>query len=323
VIQPRRLLAGAAVAVACTLVASACDSSPVAVTVNSKQIKQTSLNASLREYAGNPDFVKAYESQGEGQSTIQGESSGTYSATFVAGVLNSVITSTALHQYLAAHHNLPSASQVAAARAWQSAIQSPYWLGFSSSFRDQMAENFADESQFVETTINQSEVRRATSAASGFLFTLVCVRQVGFTATGANGQPDFPAALAEARDATRGRTALQGGAVTCYSPPRLEDQGNPFYTSVIDARVGRPVAPQRTRFGYQVLEVTDRNHLPINEGMRKVTSLVAAQETGGKVPALQAHVISSARVWLNPQYGTWDPEKGVTPASPKVNGSAT
>lgn len=316
--QPRRLLAGAAVAVACTLAVSACDSSPVAVRVNSEQIKQTRVNADLREYAGNAAFVKAYESQTQGASTVQGASPSTYSATFVAGVLNSLISSSALHQYLAAHHDLPNARQVAAARAWESAIQGDYWLGFSSSFRDQMAEDFADEAQFVKVSDKESTLRGAVNAASGYLFTLVCVRQVGFTVAGPDGKPDFAASLAAARDATRGGHQLAGGVVTCYSPPRLEDQGNPLYDEVVRAKVDQPIGPHRTRFGYQVLEVTHRNPLPFNEEMRKVTSLVAERETGkGTSPELQ-RVVRSARVWLNPQYGTWDPQKGVVPASPKV-----
>lgn len=307
-------------AVACTLIASACDSSPVAVRVNSEQIKQTRVNADLREYAGNEAFVKAYESQSQGGSTVQGASPSTYSSTFVAGVLNSLITSTALHQYLAAHHNLPGARQVAAARAWESAIQSNYWLGFSPSFRDQMAENFADESQLVKVTQKESTLRGAVHAAAGYLFTLTCVRQVGFHVGAPDGKPDFAASLAAAREATRGGHQLAGGAVTCYSPPRLEDQGNPLYNEVVRAKVDQPIAPQRTSFGYQVIEVTHRNELPFNDEMRKVTSLVAQQETGGGANGQLQKVITSARIWLNPQYGTWDAKKGVMPASPKVAG---
>jgi hypothetical protein len=293
----------------------------MAVTVNSQHIKQTSVNATLSEYGQNAAFVKAYESQSQGASTVAGDGPGTYSAAFVAGVLNSIISASALHQYLVAHDNLPSAQQVAAARGWESALQANWWLGFSPAFRDQLAENFADESQFAKVTLKESELKRATNAASGYLFTLVCVRQVGFTATGANGKPDFEASLAEAKAATAGGKQLQGGAVTCYSPPSLEAQGNPFYDDVVKSKVDQPIAPQRTAFGYQVIEVTHRNSIPFNEPMKKVTSLVASQETGGSPPADQQRVLTDARIWLNPQYGRWDPKNGVTPSSPKVSGS--
>lgn len=310
-------------AVACTLVASACDTSPVAVTVNSQQIKQTRVNADLSAYSGNAAFVKAYESQSSGGSTIQGVSPGTFSSTFVSGVLNSLISATALHQYLAAHHNLPGPRQVAAARAWVSAIQSDYWLGFPPSFRNQLADDFADQSQFVKVSLKESELKQAVNQASGYLFTLVCVRQVGFTVGAPDGKPDFSASLAEAKAATAGGKSLQGGAVTCYSPTQLEAQGNPFYSEVVQAHVGKPVAPHRTAFGYQVMEVTDRNQLPFNEAMKKVTSLVAEQETGGTASTLEQKVITSARIWLNPEYGTWDAQRGVTRPSPKGSPSAS
>ncbi|MCL2395467.1 MAG: hypothetical protein FWC87_12375 [Acidimicrobiaceae bacterium] len=316
--KPRRLLAGAAVAVACTVIASACDSSPTAVQVGSQRIRQTRVNQYLSEYSGNEAFVKAYESQSQGASTVHGASASTYSSTFVAGVLDSLITSTALHQYLAAHHNLPGPRQIAAARGWESAVQGAYWLGFSPSFRDQMADDFADESQLATVSLKESELQGAVHAASGYLFTLVCVRQVGFTVTDPDGKPDYAASLAEARNATSGGHQLAGGAVTCYSPPRLETQGNPFYSEVVGAKIDQPIAPHRTAFGYQVIEVTHRNPLPFNEQMKKVTSLVAEQQTGNGSNAVLNRVITSARIWLNPQYGTWDPQKGVVPASPKV-----
>lgn len=309
-------------AIACTLVASACDTSPVAVTVNSQQIKQTRVNADLRAYSENAAFVKAYESQSSGGSTIQGVSPGTFSSTFVSRVLNDLISSTALRQYLTAHHDLPGPRQVAAARAWVSAIQGDYWLGFPPAFRNQLAEDFADQSQFVKVSLNESQLRQAVNQASGYLFTLVCVRQVGFTVGSPDGKPDFSASLAEAKAATAGGKSLQGGAVNCYSPKQLEAQGNPFYSEVVHAHVGKPVAPHRTAFGYQVIEVTDRNQLPFNEGMKKVTSLVAQQETGGKASTLQQKVVTSAKIWLNPEYGTWDPKQGVTRPSPKVPSSA-
>lgn len=322
-IQPRRLLAGAAVAVACTLAVSACDSSPVAVKVNSEQIKQTRVNAELRAYAENPAFVKAYEARSQGASTVQGESPSTYSSTFVAGVLNSLISSTALHQYLAAHDRLPGARQVAAARAWESAVQGDTWLGFSSTFRDQLGEDLADESQLVKVTQTDATLRAAVRDHAGYLFTLVCVRQVGFTVGGPDGKPDYAASLRDARAATAGGRQLTGGVVTCYSPPRLEDQGNPLYSEVVNAKVDQPIAPHRTRFGYQVIEVTHRNALPFDQAMRKVTALATQQKTGQAADTQVQRLVSKASVWLNPQYGTWDPHRGVVPSSPKVPSSTS
>ncbi len=137
-IKTRRFLVGAAAAAVCALVASGCETSPVAVSVNSQQIKQTAINADIRAYAENAAFVKAYDSQqssGGASPSVAGSAPGTYSSAFVAGVVNAAVQTTALHQYLAAHHNLPSPALLADARAWQSYLDSSYWLGFSASFR--------------------------------------------------------------------------------------------------------------------------------------------------------------------------------------------
>ncbi len=53
----RRLLAGVAALLTLSVVATGCDSSPFAASVNGQVIKQTSLNAELRQFAGNPFYV--------------------------------------------------------------------------------------------------------------------------------------------------------------------------------------------------------------------------------------------------------------------------
>jgi hypothetical protein len=328
VIKTRRFLVGAAAAAVCALVASGCDTSPVAVSVNSQQIKQTAINADLRAYAENPAFVKAYDSQtsssGGASPTVAGVAKGTYSSSFVAGVVNSEVETTALHQYLAAHNNLPSAELVADARAWQSYLDSPYWLGFSASFRAQLAQETAEESQFTPVSTKTSALQGAAKQAEAYLYSYACVRQVAFSVNDADGNVDYAASLAAAHKALAASPTLSGGALTCYTPVKLEGQGQSFYNTVLHLKVGTATAPQKTAFGYQVVELFSRTPLPLDADMKRVISLIAAEENGSSATKLEQNILTSAKVHLNPQYGTWDPQHGVTPVTlpPSVSTAA-
>ena len=83
--------------------ATACDSSPYAAKVNSQVIKQTALNAELRAWAGNSAYVAAFNNSNSSTGvTVAGDAPGTYSTTWVAGILGGMIDATVFRQRLAA-----------------------------------------------------------------------------------------------------------------------------------------------------------------------------------------------------------------------------
>jgi hypothetical protein len=327
VIKTRRFLVGAAAAAVCALVASGCDTSPVAVSVNSQQIKQTAVNADVRAFAENPAFVKAYDSQqsNSGASpTVAGSAPGTYSSAFVAGIVNTEVQAAALHQYLAAHNDLPSPAAVADARAWESFVDASYWLGFSAPFRAEVAQQTAEEAQFATGSVKTSVVGQALKQAAAYLYSSTCVRQVAFTVEGANGDVNYPASLAAAQKALAQSPSLSGAALTCYTPVALEGQGQGLYNTVLRLKVGSATAPQKTSFGYQVVELYSRTPLPVDANMVRVISLIANEANGNAATPLEEHILTTAKVHLNPQYGTWDPRHGVTPVTlpPSVSTAA-
>jgi hypothetical protein len=307
---------------ACALVVSACDSSPVAVSVNSQKVKQTAVNADLRAYAENAAYVKAVDSNSQNQSagvSVAGSAPGTYNAKFVAHVVTLDATDVALRQYLAAHHELPSAGLLAAERGWQAAQYGDLWIGFPASFRDVLAQQAADQAQFVTTSTDTASLRGAYKEAAGYLFAQVCVRQVSFTVDNGSGNVDYQASLAKADQARSG--PLGGGMVVCYSPQTLEAQGESVYKTVVSLGAGQATKPQKTSFGYQIYQVTRRVQLPFDTNMARTVTQVADEQEGKPVSSLEQKVLTAAKVHLNPQYGVWSPQAGVTPVVPKVSGS--
>ncbi len=106
----RSALAGVAALVAVSLLATACDTSPYAAKVNSQVIRQTELNAELREWAGNTAYVSAFDN-GEylhRESRSAGDAPGTYSTTWVAGILDGMVAASVVRQRLATTEQRPS-----------------------------------------------------------------------------------------------------------------------------------------------------------------------------------------------------------------------
>lgn len=334
-IQTRRILAGAAAAVVCGLITSACDTSPVAASVNGDQIKQTTLNAELRAISDNKAYVAYFDGLQSNQSQgvqIVGDASGTYGANFVAQTLTGVIQASVERQYLAAHHRLPNAGLVAALRGFEAATNQAKWPDFSASYRDELAQRLAYLAEFVPVSSNTADLRATATDASTYLYSRVCVRQIGFSVDNADGTVDYRAALAKARGVVEqhkrsrlaGGRSVRGGVVTCYRPAQLEAQGGSFYQTVLHLGVNRITPPIRTPFGYQLDMVTSRAHLPFDASLARAASLVLAsnQQSGLSLPGLSA-ILARAKVHLNPQYGTWDPTRAsvVAPATLGANGT--
>lgn len=338
-IPTRRILAGAAAAVVCALIASACDTSPVAASANGDQIKQTALNAELRAISDNKAYVAYFDGLQSNQSQgvqIVGDASGTYGANFVAQTLTGVIQASVERQYLAAHHRLPDAGLVAAMRGFEAAINQAKWPDFSTTYRDELAQRLAYLAEFVPIASNTADLRATATDASTYLYSQVCVRQIGVSESNADGTVDYPAALAKAQGiveqnrldnqlaSLEGGPTVRGGVVTCYSPAQLEDQGVSFYQTILHLGVNRITPPIRTPFGYQLDIVTSRTHLPFDASLARAASLVLAsnQQSGLSLPGLSA-ILARAKIHVNPQYGTWDPTRAsvIAPSTLGANGT--
>jgi hypothetical protein len=310
VTRTRRLLAGVAALLSVSVVATGCDSSPYAASINGQVIRQTALNAELRQFAGNSAYVNLVK-QGvvSAPVTVAGTGTGTYTSTWTAGILTRMILATSVHQRLARAHHLPGAAQYAATRAVDSVLYGPAaWGAFSAAFRTTIVGQDADLAAYEPDTITAAQLQGAEAEYSTQLFSNVCVRTVGVFVNGTDGQVDFPASLAAAR-AVAARiqaapSAATQGSLTCYSAAALEAEPLAFVLSVLDLKTGTAAAPQKTSSGYTVTAVTSRTQIPVGSELGRAFSVAVAQNQHVTTPVSSA-LLGRTSVKVNPLYGTW------------------
>ena len=315
--RTRRLFALGAVAAAISLAAAGCDSSPSAASINGQVIKQTTLQAELRARAGNQAYVTAVDQAGaqSGGTSVGGVSPASYSSGFAAGVLDQLVEDAAIHQYLTAHHALPPASALAAARGVEEVGAGAYWQGFPASTRDEFVAALAERAAIEPRPSTTDDARAAFMSHQANFFSRVCTRVITVSILAPKGGVDFAASQDKANqiqsDFNRGTLAgdTGGGSVTCYTQAHLEDQSQALFNEILGLAPGQAAPPVRTGYGYNVLAVDSRNIQPFTPGTASVLAFALnSSNQNGYTPAL-VHVLQAAKVKVNPAFGAWNPSQ--------------
>lgn len=306
-----------AMAAAVSVAAAGCDSSPFAASVNGQVIKQTTLQAELRGRAGNQAYVDAVDQAGAqaGGTTVAGLSKASYSSGFAAGVLDQMVEDTAIHQYLAAHQALPSASALAAARGVEEVGAGAYWQGFPASIRDESVTSLAGRAAIEPQPASTADALSAFMSHQANFFARVCTRLITVSVPAADGGIDFTASKAKADhidgDLNAGTTTADtgGGSVTCYTQAQLEEQSQAFFNQVLGLAPGQAAPPVKTGYGYNVLAVDSRDMQPFTSGTASVLAFALnSSNQNGYTPAL-VRVLQAAKVKVNPAFGAWNPSQ--------------
>jgi hypothetical protein len=311
--SPRRLLAGIAAVLTVSLVATGCDSSPFAASINGQVIKQTALNAEIRALAGNPSYVKLAETGGyvaKDAVTIAGVTSGTYSAKWTSGVLDSIVIGAVVHQHLERTHHLPGPGQLAATRAVDALLYGPAaWDRFSPSFRSTIVGRDADLAMVEPSVVSPTALQSFFGEYGPYLFSSVCVRTVTIDVDNTTGGVDYAASASKAAAVVAAidaaPTAPAGGSVACYTAAQLETLSRPFVSRVLPIKTGTAAAPETTADGSQVTAITSRALIPSGAALGQAYT-VAVNASQGRTAALVAGLLRAAHVKINPLYGTWD-----------------
>ena len=302
---PLRLLALAGTLAAGSLSLSACDASPYAASVNGHKISQLSLNTQLKELASTPGFVSYFDSQSSSQSGGSGAvvagtgGPGTYSQSFVSAVLRLDIEVAALDQHLAAAGNLPGSDAIQAARGLQEATSSSYWDQLPASQRDLLTRLVADQAMLTPVASDTAGLQNVYKQLQPYIFSQVCLQQA--TAFNSSEAAQIIAA------------GVQGGSRVCYDQAALEAQPAAFQATVRGLSVGQVAqSPVQTSYGYVALRLISRDGPGLSDQVQRVLSLTAASSQPQGVTA----VIQSARVKVNPAYGSWSNGQVQPPAPP-------
>jgi hypothetical protein len=295
----RSTLAGVAALLALSLTATACDTSPYAARVNSQTIRQNELNAELRAWAGNPTYVATYNSSSS-SGTVAGDAPGTYSTTWVAGILGGMVDATVVRQRVVATDQLPSAAIVAAART-VSELGEVGWQDFTPAFRDVLVNRIADEAVLTPVTTPQATLLSTYNQYKQYFFLQIC------TVTSS--------AFSAAEAARIAAQKVPNGVLACYNQVQFEAQPKAFQTAVLTLPVGGVASPIKTSFGYQVVRVVDRTLQAYTPDLQRVLSLVIVNSQGTGNPVVTG-LLAKASVRINPAYGTWSSSQVHPPAVP-------
>lgn len=275
-----------------SLTLTACDASPYAATVNGHVITVNSLNHVLASWASNKAWVQGFDAasspaQGGDGTTVAGTGgSGTYNAKFVALILETLIEVQALNQHLAATHNTPTPDEIVASRAVNEYLRSQYWSQFPKQVRDFFVERLADWAALTPVPPSTSNLQGPYIDIQPYLFSRVCVVQASV----------LHQAQAQAMIASKVVT----GAQVCFDQTQLESQ-QPAYQAAVRKlkKTGDISSAIKTPYGYQVLQLISRTGPGLNAAVQRV---ITAAETP---PSEVTKIVASARVKLNPRYGTW------------------
>jgi hypothetical protein len=298
-----RFLAAAACLLAVSSVASACDTSPYAAKVNSQVIKETALNEELSAWAGNRQYVSAFDS-GSGGATVVGDAPGTYNNQWVSSILSGTVTADVVHQRLQATGRHVSQAGLQAARA-VSEISQIGWTNFPRWFRDTLVARLADAALITPQSVDSQTIARIYQQYLPYFFSRVCVLQ----------------AAAFSLPAARNLSASKhvGGSPVCYNQSQLETQATGLREAIMSLGPGQVSQPVRTPYGYLVVKVTGRDVIKLTSVLARTISVAYNDAVGAPNKTINA-LVAHAKVRVNPAYGSWQGNQVVPPRTP---GSST
>jgi hypothetical protein len=301
-----RLLSLAGLAGATALLASACDVSPYAANVNGHVLTVNTLNHQLAEFSSNRAFVQEFNASESASAQQTGApaisvagagGSGTYSTQFVGQVLAVDVEIDAVHHYLAGKGTPATPDEILAARAVEEVAASQFWDQFPTDVRNLLVEQLADEGALTPLPSDPTSVQSAYAQISANLFSSICVTEA--TAFSASAAQDIIA------------SGVVNGAQTCLTQADLEREPGAFRSAVLGLHsVGQISAPVPTSFGFEVLRLVSHSSPGLSPGVQQVLAA-----TNNPPQALQG-IVTSARVKINPGYGTWSGTRVTPPPSP-------
>ncbi|HET9059789.1 MAG TPA: hypothetical protein VFN61_07695 [Acidimicrobiales bacterium] len=307
---------------------SGCSTAPAAAVVNGQKISVQQLDQQMSDWASSPDYRLVYDqnsfqqAQRSGNQNPQGVTvegagtgSGVYGRQWASTELTLMIDATAIHQYLAAHHEAPTSQQVAAAWASEEAAAPQLWQQLSPQTRTQAAEQDAQAALVYGKPVSVAADQQFYAGHEADFWSQVCLARTDVVVSGANGNVDNSASKRQADSEAKawsgtgsGSGAPQGAAQSCYSGEQLLERGVGYFRTVSSLPVGGTAAiPAQP--GYQVVKVLSRQTLPFAGWDATVIELVS-QHNGNhfQFPIGEGgidNLVNRANVSVNIAYGAW------------------
>jgi parvulin-like peptidyl-prolyl isomerase len=336
----RKLLLLVAAALGSGLVASACNpATPYAAVVNGKVIPASDLNFEMSSIAGNPTDVASIRSATSANGSaleIRGQAAGTYGTTFASEVLRQEILYQLIGAELAHRHAQVTPYELTAAKAdvpaaLQGSGQTAVDLNlFPKAYQQilirRQAELEALEATLAGQSLTAETVSRYYSSHSSIFFEACASRiEVANPLAALAVESDLAKGVAFATEAgsksTDTQTASQGGVLGCGTGLQFQSSfGSGFAGAVAGTALNTPSAPVTVPNGYDVIEVTRRQALPVSAAYSQIRQELT-NAGGTALESLLTRDVGQAAVTVDARYGTWSASavngvSGVIPPSP-------
>lgn len=283
-------------ALALGLIATSCDiTSPTAAKVNGVEISDSDFQDHLA--AWRPVYKAA------GQDLAEALPGASVPNDLAAPLIQIEILGALIHEGATAKGVSPSADDLAAARTqWINQVQGEdVFALFPTSYADQLVTALAEQNALGRFLAEES-VKQDPSLRRLCLSHILVATEAEANAVEARlaAGEDFAKVASEV--SIDSGSATNGGELrdqtgSCDSPATLTNYVGEFADAASKAQLGTPTAPVKTEFGYHIILLTDQPAPSAQDGLQ---------------PWL-AEVIPTAKITVNPKYGTWDPSVGVQP----------
>jgi parvulin-like peptidyl-prolyl isomerase len=323
----------AALVAGLAVLSTACGSvSPYAARVDDKAISEDDLERELRSIAANGPYLKLVESQQQ----VKGTGANTFDAAFTALALTRQIYYQLIGTELTKRKLTVGPDDLAAAR--ETVIRQiqgeDVFRDFPKEYQDALIRRQAQLDVLTLSLNGQTgsteDAARAYYDSHKDEFATACVSHIlvpdqakadDVRARITGGQDFGAVARAESQDT---QSAQKGGELGCDISA---DTGfvPEFLLAVLNQPVGEVGTPVKTQFGFHVIKVTARNVPPFEEakGAARQKLATAGQE---KLLTWLQETVSTAKVEVNPKYGTFNKEgasPGVVPPARPADATPT
>ncbi|HEX2065096.1 MAG TPA: peptidylprolyl isomerase [Acidimicrobiales bacterium] len=306
-------------ALAVAVLAACGSAAPYAAKVNGERISERELDRELDALLANEAYLRQVDQAlAEGQRRALGDGNGTLDSAFVADQLFRRIALRLVGQEVQ-RRNLEvteedtrrTREELARSYSQDEATSRRLFNGFPRQYREELVEDFAAvaalERELRGAEVGAEEIQRRFERQPGE-FDVTCVRHIliedeakaaQVQARLAAGEDFAAVARSESRDPG---SASEGGDLGCLSGADLGSFDADFVRGLQDLPTGQVSEPVRTRFGFHLVQVTERRSKSLEEATAEIRDLLESEREGRFIEFIRGE-LARADIDVNPRYG--------------------
>lgn len=308
-----------ALALAVAVLAACGSAAPYAAKVNGERISERALDRELDALLANEDYLRQVDQAlAEGQRRALGDGNGTLDSAFVADQLFRRIALRLVTQEVR-RRNLEvteeekrrTREELATSYARDEAASRRLFNGFPREYREELVEDFAAaavlERDLRGGEVGAEEIQKRFERQPGE-FDVTCLRHIlvedeakaaEVRSRLAAGEDFAAVARSESKDPG---SASEGGDLGCLSGADLASFDPDFLRGLQGLPTGQVSEPVRTRFGFHLVQVTERRAKSLEEATGEIRQLIESERESRFGDFIRG-ALARADIDVNPRYG--------------------